>query len=297
MTAMPVPRLPNPLTPERLQILMRSQPYQDTSHPHFKIYRRIVQRGFEIMYPDTHRDEFGRGADAPLPPERIAHLVAKENAALDNEFGERRGTSGEVHVQFHARDGGKVEVADYWRAAPGQSGADENVSDPGANTLEGQAGDDTLPPLDAPKDTPANVPTNAHVAPDPEKLVREWTGTWQGQGTEKFECVGLVKEAIPGIGHTPTWREGDKIIGPGDPPLEPGTAIATFTDGKYTSKSGESHAAIFLGYGTKDGRDGIRVLDQFRGGQGAEERFIPFNRPDKTPVNRAESFSVIKKRN
>ena len=90
--------------------------------------RRRDQRGFELMYPVGHHDEFGRGADTPLPPERIAHLVAKENEALDNEFGlpspkrsrfgfaqagERGCAGGEVHVQSHARDGGKTEVADY----------------------------------------------------------------------------------------------------------------------------------------------------------------------------------------
>ena len=77
------------------------------------------------MYPVGHHDEFGRGADTPLPPERIARLVAKENEALDNEFGERRGAGGEVHVQSHARDGGKIEVSDYWRARPGKGSGSE----------------------------------------------------------------------------------------------------------------------------------------------------------------------------
>lgn len=51
MSTMPIPRLPNPLTPERLEVLMRERAYWDANHPRFKIYNRIVRRGFEIMYP------------------------------------------------------------------------------------------------------------------------------------------------------------------------------------------------------------------------------------------------------
>lgn len=100
----------------------------------------------------------------PEPPERIAHLVATENEGLDNEFGERRGAGGEVHVQSHAREGGKVEVSDYWRAAPGQGSGSErppepprarNLLDDAENAEDTQAGtDDDLPPGESPVDNP-----------------------------------------------------------------------------------------------------------------------------------------------
>ncbi|MSO84970.1 MAG: hypothetical protein EXR02_00305 [Rhodospirillales bacterium] len=55
MPTMPVPRLPDPLTPEAIEELMKARPYWDTSHPRSPIYRRLVQRGFEIMYPGPLR--------------------------------------------------------------------------------------------------------------------------------------------------------------------------------------------------------------------------------------------------
>lgn len=242
----------------------------------------------------------------PLPPERVAPLVEQTNremAAMDEglnqETGSEKTHDGMVHVESHVRDGGKVEVSDYWRAAPnhGGDGADkgtpERMNDSGQDTLRGQSGKDELAQADQP---PREPPKDAFVAPDPDKLARDWTGTRQGPNdAEKRQCVGLVKEAVPEIGSTKTWREGEKILGPSDPPLKPGTAIATFDkDGKYINKSGESHAAIFLGYGTEDGRKGIHVLDQF-GGNEAKPRFIRFDNPGGLPVNQAERYAVIKR--
>ena len=298
MTISPTPRLPNPLTPKGLEVLMRARPYGDANHPHFKIYRHIVQRGFEIMYPDTHHDEFGRGADTPLPPERIAHLVAQENEALNSEFGlpspkrsrfgfaqagERRSAGGAVHVQSHSRDGGKTEVADHWRAAPGEGGG-ENDPDRSAGT---DSGDD----VGADSPAPPTPPKDAHVAPDVERLAREWSGTWHG---ESEECVALVKKAVPDVGATPTWREGEKLKGPGDPPLEPGTAIATFENGKYPNRSTGNHAAIVIEPGVQDGKDGYWVLDQSRN-RPAERRFIAFDNPSERFIRRLENYSVIRK--
>ncbi|OHC83833.1 MAG: hypothetical protein A3G73_07125 [Rhodospirillales bacterium RIFCSPLOWO2_12_FULL_67_15] len=84
MSAMPIPRLPNPLTPETIEELMKARPYWDLSHPRSPLYRRLVQRGFEIMYPHTRYDAIGRMIDLkPLKPQYIAHLVAKENREMD----------------------------------------------------------------------------------------------------------------------------------------------------------------------------------------------------------------------
>ncbi len=324
----PIPRLPQLLTEDGLRNLMRERAYWDLKHPSSPLYQRLVAQGFAFLFPGkTKYDEPGKAIDvSPLPPEAVAHQVAQVNREMDRLERSLAGTSivaqekhdeenrqpfderptsrreGAVHVQSHTRDGGKTEVADYWRAKPGQGNEDDTrggTNNDGADRAEPISNRDTddAEAVQAGNDDERLPSRDAQVVPNPEKMVREWTGTWRGRGTEKFECVGLVKEAIPEIGHTSTWRESDKIIEPGNPPLEPGTAIATFSDGKYLNKSGESHAAIFLGYDTKDGQDGIRVFDQFRGSRGARERFIPFNRPDKTPVNRAESFSVIKKGN
>lgn len=108
----------------------------------------------------------------------------------------------------------------------------------------------------------------------------------------KKECVALVQRLVPGIGATPTWQEGEKVKGVGDPPLEPGTAIATFVNGKYESKDTGNHAAIFLRYGEQDGKSGIYVLDQART-MPAKERFIRFDDKASSASNNAGAFSVI----
>ena len=141
MTTMP--RLPDPLTPETIEELMKARPYWDLSLPRSPLYRRLVQRGFEIMYPDTRFDAIGRMIDdPPQPPERIAHLVAETNQEMERALGadgeasdwESQRGGGAVHVQSHSRDGGKVEVADYWRAAPGEGSDSESDRDPGRDT-------------------------------------------------------------------------------------------------------------------------------------------------------------------
>ncbi len=316
MTAMP--RLPQPLTPDSLRGLMSRRAYWDANDPRFPAYQRLVRRGFEILYPGpVRRDDTGNMIDTPpLPPHFVARQVEQANAEMDVEslmLAQRVGLetpadplrehenadqmpghrkTGQVHVQSHARDGGKTEVSDYWRAAPGQGSADKDETarnDSGGDAARGQAGEDDLAQAGQP-------PTGAFVAPDPDRLAREWTGTRQGPNeAEKFECVGLVKAAVPEIGSTKTWREGERIIGPEDPPLEPGTAIATFDEsGRYANKSGESHAAIFMKYDTVGGQQGIWVLDQEKKRE-AGRRFIRFDGPSTLPVNQAERFAVIKK--
>lgn len=110
----------------------------------------------------------------------------------------------------------------------------------------------------------------------------------------KKECVALVQRLVPGIGSSKTWQEGEKVKGAGDPPLEPGTAIATFVNGEYESKDTGNHAAIFLRYGEKDGQSGIYVLDQART-MPAGERFIRFNDKAPSASNNAGAFSVIQR--
>lgn len=125
-----------------------------------------------------------------------------------------------------------------------------------------------------------------------ERLVREWSGN-EHVG-ESDECVALVKKAVPGVGATPTWKEGEKLKGPGDPPLEPGTAIATFENGKYLSRPTGNHAAIVIGPGFNDGKEGYWVLDQSRNNP-PERRFISFGDPNRIPTYRAERYSVIRR--
>ncbi len=84
MTDAPIPRLPNPLTPEALDTLMRERAYWDLNHPRSRLYRRLVQRGFEILYPGEVRyGARGTVREEPLPPGEVAHLVVDANREME----------------------------------------------------------------------------------------------------------------------------------------------------------------------------------------------------------------------
>ncbi|WP_082910882.1 BPSL0067 family protein [Magnetospirillum moscoviense] len=114
------------------------------------------------------------------------------------------------------------------------------------------------------------------------------------QGSE--ECVALVKHATPELQglRASDWKEGEKIKGAGDPPLKPGTALATFEGGKYQNKSTGNHAVVFDRYGEENGKKGMYVLEQAHNFP-AREKFIPFGDPKGKPIYQAEKYSVIRK--
>jgi hypothetical protein len=280
---------------------MRARPFWDSTHPRSALYHRAVERGFAMLYPETKHDEFGRMADVPpLPPGAVARQVAAFNREMDRleammagaslvartndgegGFDERPG-GGTVHVQSHTRDGGKTEVTDHWRARPGQGG---DRAEPGV-----RGGADDPEGVQAGPDNERSTPSNPHVARDVDSLVREWSGKWHGDG----ECVALFKKAIPGLGATPTWKEGEKLKGLGDPPMAPGTAIATFENGKYPNRSTGNHAAIVIEPGVVDGKEGYWVFDQSRNRR-AQRRFYAFGNTSGVFTSRPENYSVIRK--
>jgi hypothetical protein len=171
-----------------------------------------------------------------------------------------------------AAKGGLVHVKEYTRWSNGQH---VRVS---AHTRQvvGEGKDQTV---------------KGHVAKDLEAFEKKLPIDHAGRNGH---CVSLVRELIPDIGQTSTWQEGEKIRGPYDPPLEKGTAIATFFDGGYPSNDTGNHAAIFIRYGTKDGKQGMWVLDQYKGKKPGRS-FVPFKSPHKRHTSQAENYSVIKK--
>ncbi len=113
------------------------------------------------------------------------------------------------------------------------------------------------------------------------------------------ECVTLVKEALPDLGATPNWRAGDPIKGPNDPPLQPGTAVATFAPDaskngelRYPNKPTGNHAGLFMGYGEENGKPGMYLLDQ-SSKRPPQQSFFPFERREGDQRYRAGQFSVI----
>jgi len=119
-------------------------------------------------------------------------------------------------------------------------------------------------------------------------------GTYKGKAYEnadgRTECVEFIRQTL---GSPPTvhWREGTKITKGGTSVL-PGSAIATFVNGKFpqTGSTGK-HAAIYLG----QNGSGIQVLDQW----GSQGMVVPRTiywvprQPNPSPSNDANAFSVI----
>ena len=72
------------------------------------------------------------------------------------------------------------------------------------------------------------------------------------------ECVALLQHYSSGIGPTGIWTEGEPVYG--NIEIVPGTAIATFVNGRYHSNTTRNHAAYFI----EQGVHGFWVMDQWR---------------------------------
>jgi hypothetical protein len=115
---------------------------------------------------------------------------------------------------------------------------------------------------------------SACASPEPA-VVGQADGPYIAARPEAFEghvvgaghCVDFV-QAAAGAPRTGAWRQGAEVYG--NPHIAPGTAIATFDDGSYTSETG-NHAAIYL---YQDER-GLWVYDQWQG-QPVHRRLIRF---------------------
>lgn len=82
-------------------------------------------------------------------------------------------------------------------------------------------------------------------------------------GKKRGQCVSFVKA----LSHSTKsaggdWIRGRNVVSSGN--VEPGTVIATFSDGKYINTPGKSHAAIFREYihDSNGNIIGFRVWDQ-----------------------------------
>ena len=109
------------------------------------------------------------------------------------------------------------------------------------------------------------------------------------------DCVPLVK-ALTGTTdvHTSRYREGEHVFN--NTTIQPGTAIATFFNGRYPSWPSGNHAAIFLGHVAPSRQyplGGIEVLDQYANKDKISIRIIPTLKHDGDAVNNARRFSII----
>jgi len=90
------------------------------------------------------------------------------------------------------------------------------------------------------------------------------------------------------------WRAGKPVLG--NKNILPGTAIATFQNGRWPGKSKGNHSAFYLGQVS----DGIYVIDQWpdKDKETISKRFIRLKKINpngtyETPSDNAAAFSVI----
>ena len=115
------------------------------------------------------------------------------------------------------------------------------------------------------------------------------------------DCVALVRLYAHAPNHR-MWKEGEKVLDLKG--IAPGTAIATFVNGRYPSNDTGNHAAFFLRHG-KSGT-GFWVIDQWktRPGHGSKllisSRFITAQHKKQladgswpSASDNADAFSVI----
>jgi hypothetical protein len=114
------------------------------------------------------------------------------------------------------------------------------------------------------------------------------------------DCVALVKAHTPGLKgiSTTAWKPGAHVVDVAQT-LAPGTAIATFEDGRYPQRTTGQHAAFFV----SSAGAGIWVMDQWKNDPRkpvVSLRHIPRRGKTKDgkwkdPSNNAEAFSVIER--
>lgn len=73
------------------------------------------------------------------------------------------------------------------------------------------------------------------------------------------DCVALVRFYARAPNHR-MWKAGERVLDLKG--LQPGTAIATFVNGRYLSKNTGNHAAFFLRHGAPG--TGFWVIDQWK---------------------------------
>lgn len=107
---------------------------------------------------------------------------------------------------------------------------------------------------------------------------------YEGRVVGDGACVALVAQCF-GAPDSSRWKEGKRVKGAS---VFPGTAIATFVDGRYPQGPAGQHAAIYIEQDT----DGIVVWDQWPG-QPIQRRKILFRGGEGPRFTDGDAFSVI----
>lgn|SRR5437667_8280280 len=109
---------------------------------------------------------------------------------------------------------------------------------------------------------------------------------YDGKQVGNGQCVVFVEVAAKAP-HTFCWKKGIDVKGAAN--IKKGTAIATFTNGKYTNYATGNHAAIYI----SQDKNGIWVYDQWTSQGMVKKRLIRFRNGTGSPSNDGSAFSVI----
>jgi hypothetical protein len=97
-------------------------------------------------------------------------------------------------------------------------------------------------------------------------IYRGWAALNGAAKVDTGECARLVQVYAPQVGHTSTWKPGERVLDilARGGKIEPGTAVANFVNGRYPT-SGQRHAAFYEGpvIGSSGKLMGIILIDQW----------------------------------
>jgi len=108
--------------------------------------------------------------------------------------------------------------------------------------------------------------------------------SYEGRVIGNGQCVAFVRVACEAPAST-SWSQGEIVKGS---QLQPGTAIATFTNGRYPNNPEGNHAAVYIAQNA----EGILVWDQWVG-QPVHSRTIRFRNGQGSASNDGDRYSVI----
>lgn len=113
------------------------------------------------------------------------------------------------------------------------------------------------------------------------------------------ECVVACRQFSKAPPHW-MWTAGEKVIiivngtEANNPKVAPGTAIATFVNGRYPGNNDpHKNSGIYLGPGLTTNSGGFRILDQWPGSPGPRPRDIIFRGSSPDRSNNANDYYVI----
>jgi hypothetical protein len=108
------------------------------------------------------------------------------------------------------------------------------------------------------------------------------------------QCVALLQEYLS-LPQTIMWKEGKAVLG--NQNITKGTAVATFSNGKYVNHSTGNHAAFYVSQDT----GGVWIMDQWANDKTKPKVSKRYVRKKGTfkdgkyvdPSNNAEAYSII----